>query len=1656
MPSYIPELFNTDPYYDDFSEDKKFLRIMFRPGYGVQARELTQIQTLLQNQIERFGSHVFEEGSMVLDGKITVNSLQYARISGLSGTSDVSDLIGTTIVANNRASAKIVHAEAGYTASSVDNIPVIFYEYLEGGTAFAWGDLVGGTAGNSAYVTASITGATSGSAPLAYGSALVVSVDRGVRFVEGFFVLNDRQSLGAYSLSGATGSEVRIYSAPTTRMGFNVVKGFVDSDTDTTLSDPAFGAYNYNAPGADRFKIDLNISQKPFVPSNTSATDNFSRKDFVEFLRLVDGSPIKIEKYPDYASLEDTLARRTYDESGNYTVRPFELNLKDGPGITNDGATGNLFAELEPGKAYVFGYEFETQGITKLPIDTARDSSHVRSVDEKYFNRSIGPYCRAQFSGLSTSLTAFNGFEEQQTVYLSDGATGTAHRQIGTARLRWAEPYSGGVNGVYNLHLFNVEMAGTASFNDVTRVFMSATGSTHAFSITGSSGLINLQGGNLLYEFPTGSRGKTISDANYAIAGFFEVTPGSGSFSSVGIVGGNGVIRGVVNITDYTSSATNVAFSVPADETSLPDGDIMAFTRNGVPVGGTAYKTSSQTLDITLSGSGITASEKIFVVASIDVSAIDYPDLRRDKAKVTEEISFGAGGFTGVFQGLTSDQYGNSVLYLAGKVDVLEVLSVTGTKDVQTQLKQYFTFDNGQRDNLYDWSRLVLDSGVTGVTGPYQATITRYSRSGNRGPFTVDSYPSPYSGIPYYISKTTGKRYDLADVIDFRPDRGASGNIVGNPWIPVNTAANDQLFSYEHYLSRTDKIVLNRDRQFQVIKGVPSLEAITPPDDPNAMTLYTVTLNPYTFDKADTSIRFVDNKRYTMRDIGELEKRIEAVEYYTTLSLLEQEAKSISIVDDSNIEIPKKGILVDQFKGHNIGDVGNPMYAAAIDFERNELRPSFESRVFGLTGPLTTATIGLTASVNGIVTLPYTTSAEIAQPLATSAVAINPSSVFNYLGTLSLSPAGDYWFDTSVTASVKVNVDGENDAWESGSGFGTQWNDWESIWYGRELASEANTKQNSLTKNSVVAGTKGLSLGNTFVSGVPEGIKRKSVSKVVRKDVVPFGRDREITMSARGLKPNTKFYVFVDDIDITAYCTGGSQITSDKGEISNLRYVMSQDVENDLLTGRRVFRITDSQTNNPSTTTMAADAIYNMGGTVDTLAEDNILSTRPATIRRRSVKSNKVQSNLIELLSTDFFGFTEPLSQTFFVDPVKYPDGIFVKQIGVSFATKDSNTKSAVTLTIKPTQSGYPHPSKEMPFGASTLYSSDITTSEDGSTETVFPFTSPIYLLPGNEYAISLSTNSSSFTVYRASIGEDLIRLSESESLKKATKQPAVRSLFLPQNSGSLSKKDTDSLKFSVYLCKFSPQSGTITYENLPEAYATDTNFDLMRLNMNTIVPSNTKVTFGERGLLGDIGGSFITVQSNKNTDRPVNRSSRTKIAASKFSEVNMNMIGTSYVSPVVDLETSHYLVVGNNINNNFVLATNRELFPTNLGATAPSEARYITKQVTLEPGFEATNVHVQMSLCNPYDSSVQVFVRPMPVGESDFGSIGYTQLTAADSAYSQNPDDFREVSFTSTGLGLSKFRAFAIKVVMYSSCSTAPSDPRALPRIKNLRIVAT
>ncbi len=99
---YDSKLFNIDPFYDDYDEDKKFLRILYRPGFGLQARELTQMQTILQTQVQRLGDHIFEDGSKVVGCEISDQDVKFMRIGNVVGTSSVTSQSGRNTTRNHK------------------------------------------------------------------------------------------------------------------------------------------------------------------------------------------------------------------------------------------------------------------------------------------------------------------------------------------------------------------------------------------------------------------------------------------------------------------------------------------------------------------------------------------------------------------------------------------------------------------------------------------------------------------------------------------------------------------------------------------------------------------------------------------------------------------------------------------------------------------------------------------------------------------------------------------------------------------------------------------------------------------------------------------------------------------------------------------------------------------------------------------------------------------------------------------------------------------------------------------------------------------------------------------------------------------------------------------------------------------------------------------------------------------------------------------------------------------------------------------------------------------------------------------------------------------------------------------------------------------
>ena len=95
---------DTSPYFDDYDEDKKFVRILYRPGRAVQARELSQAQTLQQVQTKRFAEYFFKQGALV-DGceqNLDLN-LNFVKLqTNYNGSAvDVDDFDGSIIYGAN-------------------------------------------------------------------------------------------------------------------------------------------------------------------------------------------------------------------------------------------------------------------------------------------------------------------------------------------------------------------------------------------------------------------------------------------------------------------------------------------------------------------------------------------------------------------------------------------------------------------------------------------------------------------------------------------------------------------------------------------------------------------------------------------------------------------------------------------------------------------------------------------------------------------------------------------------------------------------------------------------------------------------------------------------------------------------------------------------------------------------------------------------------------------------------------------------------------------------------------------------------------------------------------------------------------------------------------------------------------------------------------------------------------------------------------------------------------------------------------------------------------------------------------------------------------------------------------------------------------------
>ena len=573
---------NAAPYFDDFNPSDNYHRILFRPGFAVQARELTQLQSALQHQIEAHGSHIFREGAMVVPGQGTTQRYHTLKLETSFGGIQVDpsqyynvDSPTTITGATTGVTAEVI----GFEVATTTDKPLLYLSYTSSGTDFATSVFADGEtlSANTAISHSSTSfavaaaSATTFTSPysVAAGSSeaelsgvdgpasrtgLAYSIEPGIYYIRGFFVNNLAETLVINNYAETfTGT-----------IGFAVSETIAIPEVQTDLLDNSTGSSNFAAKGAHRLSIVVSLS------TITVSTDT---SNFVSLVDIKGGKSVSIGRVTPYAQLANEFARRTNDESGSYTVRPFQffadesVNVSVGKDnllgrytagdITDDGniASSDYIAiSVSPGKAYIRGFEIEKTQSTIIDVLKARETNSV--------NASISTFDTGNYALISNvygtpDITAITGESTAfKTVQFYDAANttrGAANGNlIGVGRSRGIEYHSGtagsaatNTSSLYKLYLFDIRPFTKLTLSDTPAPTLTATHTSGGVLVTGvtsgATGLVYASGTstttvNLTSVVGTFSVGEKITASDSAETGAIVENTGHTDLTVASIV----------------------------------------------------------------------------------------------------------------------------------------------------------------------------------------------------------------------------------------------------------------------------------------------------------------------------------------------------------------------------------------------------------------------------------------------------------------------------------------------------------------------------------------------------------------------------------------------------------------------------------------------------------------------------------------------------------------------------------------------------------------------------------------------------------------------------------------------------------------------------------------------------------------------------------------------------------------------------------------------------------------------------------------------------------------------------------------------------------------------------------------------------------------
>ena len=1408
---------NIAPYFDDFDVEKQFYKILFKPAYAVQARELTQLQTILQNQVEQFGDNIYQEGTIIKGCNFTnLNGLQYVKLVDKTGfdveqfVSRASTAIISGIVTDvdvvyeleNAAGLKasIIAATRGFETRPPD-LNTFFINYLNTN-----GVVQRFIAGENLTITKYVYNGSvlvpslqEGGDPLdpdwninvtlqsnPAGKSFGIRASAGVVFQKGHFLFTEDQTLVVSKYTDVPDD---------LSVGYEVTESLVSSLQDNSLYDNANSSSNANAPGADRLKM------VPVLVVKSTAIADIDA-GFFTLIRYQNGSAVTLRDVSQFNSIAAELAKRTYEESGNYILDSFKIDL--------DRRGAELTALVGKGTAYVKGYRVENSGKLDFTIDpisnTAIQQNQATSTD-------YGSYLDV----VDVSGTVDINYD---TVDLQNALSG----KIGEAYVRNITPTK--------VYLVGVKMISPNSFSEVVRVI-------------GTSGVINVapntkvkQIGKSPVIFDTGTPYiKEITDMIIPVR----------AQASVSIV--NDEIQLTASINEDFGLDQNDIVVVDTSNTVIPVTSVTKTLNNsiltialtpGATGGGDVYYNKRLTAAESHNKASVEPYVKISHLTNTARYSLGFPDVYK-----IVSINTGPGGidYTGSFKlhtNQTDHFYDISYMeYIPGRPRPA----------------------NGQQ--------LVIKLGVFQVntsTGSHFFTINSYPIDDETavlpGGFIRSSDLATYKAAD-------GRLFSLRNCFDFRPyvDKDAAvdytDTTIGSAGIiTTGVGGYNKTFSgtylvpalqatitsdVENYLSRVDVIAFDSFGKAQLIKGEEDQNPITPKVSQDQLVVTQIYIPGYPAlsqkeaseqGKFSCAIQFKSSgtKNYTMRDIEKIEKRIEGLEYYISLNQLEQSSENLLILDENGLTRFKNGYIVDPMNDAKIANTDDPNHKAAIHFDKKILTPALN------TFPLDLKYSG----ASGASVFPSVNNAEIAtlsrnanvkllgQPYATNSRNC-VSNFWKYDGQATISPNHDMAHDT-IQNPVPLVIDVSaafQDIQEIWPLTGTNWS-------GDVVDGDAISSRVGRTTTTTTPSTEAGIISNLTVNDGDANAVGDFLTDVTFQ---PYMRTQDIKVFVSGLRPSTRHYFFFDRVDVNAHVTPGTvvanardiqkfgiaadAVTTDANGVLRAVFTIPQGV---FFVGDRILTVVDvdQYSSIDSASTSKSDIAYHA---YNITSSATTISTRMPEF---AIEETATSRNLADRVTTVIApaparrvtNSGDPLAQTFFIKQGmgQGSNSAFISKVDLYFKRKSDI--NGITVTLREVVNGYPS-SIILPFSKIHYTSTDVNVSADATAVTEINFEAPIRVDVEKEYAIVVQpdANDPNYLIYTSKVG------GTDKTTGPTQGQSVVMDwgdgvLFTSTNNRAWQSVQDEDIKFTLYRHNFNASTGTVNLTNDDHEFFTLSDWD--------------------------------------------------------------------------------------------------------------------------------------------------------------------------------------------------------------------------------------